>query len=1262
MVVTGSGSTAVVHAVWTDFQYGISNSDITYARSTDGGANFGFPKRINTGDIVANDTSETSPDIATSGSYVYIVWKDMSQLQTHVYFKSSSDGGSLFGNEKSIVAATGSDPSPRVEASGSNVYVTWKGKNDEGILAIMSSDNGGSFGSPVTIQGAPDSRISKHPDIAVDSTNVYVTFDYEDVEYGKRNVWVAKSALSSLSFGTPKDVSLQGACDCVNPSIAASDTGVYVAWEDYRNDNDNEFTGDATDDADIFFSKSTNQGTSFGSSVRVNDDSVGNRNQQTYPCVSADTAGNAIVAWTDKRNIIESLQDKDIYFCKDTGSGFTINGRCNDFQATSTTQDHASIGVDGSNVAHCVWTDTRNDAGDIYYSHTIPNTNPIIPVLNDPDQIQETSMRISWQGNIESDFYLYEVHMSNSSGITPGPGTLEETIYTQANTSHTIYGLNPGTRYYFKIVVQDFDGLSSSSNEVTAITFNVNLKPKWLKDLPNLAFEEDNLTQGERILNVSDGYFWDDYYGGYAPKFEVETTASNAASNNIKGMMEKVGTFFYVTFKPKSNFAGTERFWLNLTDNGTDGSGGNADDLMADDKKSFDVTITDLNDPPQFDKINSGELWDKKITTFETLNLVDTIEQGRQGVEYKFTITSKDIDPNDEITYQWYRIEDDDSETKLEDPAINLDNPTLASDFVYVPSNDECTNIDVNSGQVAFNITAKDKAGEEIYFYLTISLLNMNDPPVMIALIDGDDTIDVTKLSANYEFEMIETDILNFSVVCVDIDPGDNPDFYSEKGNLVFKSKYSYKSTYDEKVGVSHFLANFTYTPDDVDIDTGDLTDVKIKVDDKHAGIAEYFFDISIDNINDPPEILELAVKPVFDDNEEAQTWWERHKYWVKGAYGNLNPGEELNFTGLAKDPEKDELSYSWEFDDGNTGSGKYAFHTYDEVGNYTVGLTVSDGEFQVYDEILVQIKPDGDSDNDLLPDKWEIEHFGDLTHTGEEDFDKDNDPEGYQHSNWVEYKAGSDPKDPNSYPGNIPIGDDDDEDDTGDEGFKMPAWLIILIVVLLVIAVFVIVVVILIVKQNRDIEEEDRKMDEWVDKQTKKAEESRELYGLQVAGSQVESSYETSKSVDMNKLSEEEKMFISMGEGKVSDGDIGGAQASTGPELQAAGSGPLFDDSAPKLEFAEDSAIKLDDMTIAKQEDDLVIETVTLGQDEGGLNERLQSAPDRFDNAAEFQQQPPAQQQPPMQPPPAVPPQGPPPQQRPPGQTPGQQGYPPAQ
>ena len=81
LVVSGSGATANIHIVWTDFQYGVGNSDISYARSTNGGSSF-ITKRINTGDIIDNSTSETSPDIAISGTYVYVVWKDMSQGTT----------------------------------------------------------------------------------------------------------------------------------------------------------------------------------------------------------------------------------------------------------------------------------------------------------------------------------------------------------------------------------------------------------------------------------------------------------------------------------------------------------------------------------------------------------------------------------------------------------------------------------------------------------------------------------------------------------------------------------------------------------------------------------------------------------------------------------------------------------------------------------------------------------------------------------------------------------------------------------------------------------------------------------------------------------------------------------------------------------------------------------------------------------------------------------------------------------------------------
>jgi len=635
--VTGSGGTASIYSVWTDNQWGVTNGDITFSRSTNGGTTFSIPMRINNGDAASNTSSEDSPDIAVSGTYVYIVWKDMSQGQTHLYFRKSSTSGASFDPDVSIVAATSSDPTPRISASGNNVYVTYKGKNDEGIWCMMSSNNGVSFGAPANVQGAPDQRIAKKPDIAVDSTNVYVAFDYEDIEYGKRDIWVSKSSLSSLSFGAAVDVTTQSTSDQVGPTIEASDDGVFVAWMDYRNDPDKEWTGDSTDDCDIYSTKSANQGSSFSAAARVNDDPMSNLNQQEDPSIDVDGTGKAMVTWTDKRNT-----DRDIYFSMDTGSGFGKNGRVNEFQATPADQLQSSISIDDANVPHVIWSDTRNEQGDIYYSHTIPNTPPTTPVMTDPDQVQETSMRIKWQGNIESDFSLYELHMSPTPGITPGPTTLNATIFDQATTSYIINELEPGTKYYFKLVVTDFDEASSTSNEVSAITFNVNQGPNWLKQVDDLSFEEDNHTQGTHILNLSDGYFWDDYYGGFAPRLQVNTTPENQASNNIFGVVEKIGTYFYLTFKPQSNFAGTETFWIFLSDNGTDGSPDNADDKGAE-GETFTVTTTDINDPPTFDKIGSGILWDKKITTFATLDLTGTIEKGRQGQLYEFTISATDI-------------------------------------------------------------------------------------------------------------------------------------------------------------------------------------------------------------------------------------------------------------------------------------------------------------------------------------------------------------------------------------------------------------------------------------------------------------------------------------------------------------------------------------------------------------------------------------------------------------------------------------------
>jgi PKD repeat protein len=62
------------------------------------------------------------------------------------------------------------------------------------------------------------------------------------------------------------------------------------------------------------------------------------------------------------------------------------------------------------------------------------------------------------------------------------------------------------------------------------------------------------------------------------------------------------------------------------------------------------------------------------------------------------------------------------------------------------------------------------------------------------------------------------------------------------------------------------------------------------------------------------------------------------------GPYAG-EPGQTITFDGSASaDPNGDQLTYRWDFGDGSTGSGVSPMHTYAAAGNYTVTLTVSDG------------------------------------------------------------------------------------------------------------------------------------------------------------------------------------------------------------------------------------------------------------------------------------------------------------------------------
>jgi hypothetical protein len=75
-----------VHTVWYDYRDG--NFEIYYKRSTDGGESWQADTRL------TSDTAVScNPTISVSGMVVHVVWNDLRDGYSEIYYKHSTDEG-----------------------------------------------------------------------------------------------------------------------------------------------------------------------------------------------------------------------------------------------------------------------------------------------------------------------------------------------------------------------------------------------------------------------------------------------------------------------------------------------------------------------------------------------------------------------------------------------------------------------------------------------------------------------------------------------------------------------------------------------------------------------------------------------------------------------------------------------------------------------------------------------------------------------------------------------------------------------------------------------------------------------------------------------------------------------------------------------------------------------------------------------------------------------------------------------------------------
>ena len=277
-------SNSSISIVWSSSVAG--NSEIFFARSTDGGANFSIAN------ISQNSGFSYTPQLAVSGSNVYVVWNDNTDGNLDIMFARSTDGGANFFAAVTLNDNSGGQSSiPSIAVSPSSVYVVWN-DNTDGNLDIMfarSTDGGGSFSSPTNISANPGGSYT--PQLAVSGSNVFILWN--DNTDGNLDVLIAKSTDSGATFAGALDISdplsLNGAY-ADYPQMTLYNNNVYVVWQGSSQAEVSTYT----DTLDIYMAASADGGNNFDMPLNLSNTA----GQSSLPRIASSSNG-VYVIWHD---------------------------------------------------------------------------------------------------------------------------------------------------------------------------------------------------------------------------------------------------------------------------------------------------------------------------------------------------------------------------------------------------------------------------------------------------------------------------------------------------------------------------------------------------------------------------------------------------------------------------------------------------------------------------------------------------------------------------------------------------------------------------------------------------------------------------------------------------------------------------------------------------------------------------------------------------------------------------------------------------
>jgi BNR repeat-like domain len=204
-----------VYIAWEDSTNGVAQT--VFVASHDGGSTWGKTMPF------TGSGNATAVQIAATGSYVFLVWKQ-GELTS---FAASSNLGASFGPTKTFSEHSGSVSEPSLATNGTGVhgttvYLAWafhsSSNNSIYSMLSVSHDGGATMSTPKRIGNGMELQI------AAQNNYVYVIWD---------SIYITRSSNGGNTFSTPRQLKESGCssgCLAREPMIAVSGSNVYVTW------------------------------------------------------------------------------------------------------------------------------------------------------------------------------------------------------------------------------------------------------------------------------------------------------------------------------------------------------------------------------------------------------------------------------------------------------------------------------------------------------------------------------------------------------------------------------------------------------------------------------------------------------------------------------------------------------------------------------------------------------------------------------------------------------------------------------------------------------------------------------------------------------------------------------------------------------------------------------------------------------------------------------------------------------------------------